>query len=154
MSLLQVCHAPQSLEVLQKSAVGKALTDAKRIQAELLSPFSPTKAPPGRQGPQVCAVEEHDCLLSVEQLGAALQLTLLSTALTVEITCFNRAALPLAIASWLEINDCKEDWLVCSGFTITLATAGALLPSESNIPAKHDCVKPNASIPAGSCEVP
>ena len=91
------------------------------------------KAPPGRQGPQVWAVEEQDCLLSVVQLGAALQFTLLSTVMTVEITCFILVGLPLALASWSEINDCKEEWLVCRGLMNTVATAEALLPSESNI---------------------
>ena len=78
-------------------------------------------------------MEEQDCLLSVVQSGAALQLTLLSTAMTVEITCFNLVTLPLALASWSKINDCKEAWLVCRGLMNTVATAEALLPSESNI---------------------
>ena len=99
-------------------------------------------------------MEEQDCLLSAVQLGAAVQFTLLSTAVTVEITCFNWVALPLARDSWLEINDCNEDWFICKGLTTTLATAEALQPSESNISAMLDRTKPNASIPAGSCEVP
>jgi hypothetical protein len=108
--VLHNCHTPQSslfLHTPVKVAADKA-TALAAAHKSLLASCVPTYAPPDKQGPQVCDLEEHGSRCNPAQFGAEEQLTAFRTVLIVEIIFFLSSTLPpAASASCINIILCK-----------------------------------------------
>ena len=112
------------LDTLSSSAV-------EGMQAALLSPSSPTKPPPLKQGPQVCELVMQGERLILKHSGAREQFTEFNTELMVEIACFILSALPAASFSCPATRPCSADWFTCMRDTVTEVMADALEFKES-----------------------
>jgi hypothetical protein len=106
------CHTPQSPFFLHTPVKVAAVFDKAAAltaaHSSLLDPCEPTYAPPDKQGPHVCDLEEHGSRCNAVQFGAEEQLTALRTVLNVEIAFFLSSTLPPAVsASCINIIICK-----------------------------------------------